>query len=390
MTRPWIARVVCLVILSSLVPAIVMAEDITVTTYYPSPRGVYDQLRTYGQTDLAMNGGINDNVGIGSTPGTPPGFPSQKLHIWGNGTLPTNVWIDSGLGGPWVSLGANVPNRIDLGVGPDTPVVTTDLFINNNSPNSGNTLINSGAGNVGIGLSSGPAAKLQVSSTTLLNPFEVDDEALPDPTPFVIDSAGNVGIGTATPTNKLTIGTNGSASTPSLSLGDADAGLYRSGSEQIAFGTVGSERMRIDAGGTVVININNVPIPVLPNNQILKVAGGIAAGEGPPDCTPPFTGANAGFTFLEHCADTGMYSPSNGILQFYTNSSLAINITPPAFVGGGIVAISDSLTVGGEATIGGVANDGTGHVVCIKADKTLGTCDSGGIPAPFDGTCLCN
>lgn len=52
-----------------------VAEEVTLMTYYPSPRGVYDQLRSMGETLLAQN--LGSNVGIGTaTPGT-------KLHVVG-------------------------------------------------------------------------------------------------------------------------------------------------------------------------------------------------------------------------------------------------------------------------------------------------------------------
>ncbi|MBI3322039.1 MAG: hypothetical protein HYZ91_07225 [Candidatus Omnitrophica bacterium] len=56
----------------------VFAEDVTITTYYPSPRGVYNQLRTIGQTTLAEQGG---NVGIGTT------APGATLDVQGTERL---------------------------------------------------------------------------------------------------------------------------------------------------------------------------------------------------------------------------------------------------------------------------------------------------------------
>ncbi len=41
-----------------------IAEDVTVTTYYPSPRGIYKQIQTTDDTFLATQGG---GVGIGTT-----------------------------------------------------------------------------------------------------------------------------------------------------------------------------------------------------------------------------------------------------------------------------------------------------------------------------------
>ena len=54
-----------------------LAEDITLTTYYPSPRGVYQELTTTSNTLLATQGG---SVGIGMTTA-----PTDKLDV--NGTV---------------------------------------------------------------------------------------------------------------------------------------------------------------------------------------------------------------------------------------------------------------------------------------------------------------
>lgn len=50
----------------------VIAEEITLVTYYPAPRGVYEELRTTGTTALATQSG---SVGIGTT------APSNLLHV---------------------------------------------------------------------------------------------------------------------------------------------------------------------------------------------------------------------------------------------------------------------------------------------------------------------
>ena len=57
----------------------VQAEDVTVTTYYPSPRGNYQTLNSTGNTNLATAGG---NVGIGTASITSP----AKLQIDGDGS----------------------------------------------------------------------------------------------------------------------------------------------------------------------------------------------------------------------------------------------------------------------------------------------------------------
>ena len=44
-----------------------MAEDITLTTYYPAPYGAYDELTTTGNTYLATTSGKNAGIGLAAT-----------------------------------------------------------------------------------------------------------------------------------------------------------------------------------------------------------------------------------------------------------------------------------------------------------------------------------
>jgi len=56
-----------------------VAEEVTLSTYYPSPRGVYDELRTLDNTFLAIQQG---NVGVGTVE------PHERLEV--NGGLRLN------------------------------------------------------------------------------------------------------------------------------------------------------------------------------------------------------------------------------------------------------------------------------------------------------------
>jgi hypothetical protein len=64
------------------------------------------------------------------------------------------------------------------------------------------------SGNVTID-SNTPSPALQITQTGTGSAFKVQDSADPDVTPFLIDSSGNVGIGTATPVSALEIASPG-------------------------------------------------------------------------------------------------------------------------------------------------------------------------------------
>ena len=117
-----------------------VAEEVTLMTYYPSPRGVYDQLRTMGQTLLAQNSG---NVGIGET------NPQASLHITSN--LPRLAFTDTDDTAPrlnWI-----VRAKDNAGADSDFFVQNTTDFITVTD-----RLTITSAGNVGIGTAT-PAEK---------------------------------------------------------------------------------------------------------------------------------------------------------------------------------------------------------------------------------------
>ncbi len=67
--------------------ASVCAEDVTVSTYYPSPRGVYQELRVANNTQLAMQGGA---VLIGQNP--PAG--AERVRVDGSVRVSNNAVIE--------------------------------------------------------------------------------------------------------------------------------------------------------------------------------------------------------------------------------------------------------------------------------------------------------
>ncbi|MBI2885011.1 MAG: hypothetical protein HYY15_02435 [Candidatus Omnitrophica bacterium] len=120
--------------------AYALAEDLTLSTYYPSPRGVYKELRTTG------------DVAIGTT-----SAPMARLHVIGAG-------------------GIAHPFRVEDAPGGDA----TPFVINSN-------------GQVGIGTSN-PAAdiKLHVAGTVRMEGFQLGTSAAPGQ----VLTANAAGVGT--------------------------------------------------------------------------------------------------------------------------------------------------------------------------------------------------
>jgi len=97
-----------------------------------------------------------------------------------------------------------------------------------------------------------------------------------------IDSSGNVGIG-CSPNARFSIGISGTQTAPVFILGnDADTGLFRPADNSLAVTTAGSERMRIDSSGNVLVgktsvSLGTVGVEVKPFGEVRATASGAQA-----------------------------------------------------------------------------------------------------------------
>jgi hypothetical protein len=95
---------------------------------------------------------------------------------------------------------------------------------------------------------------------------------------IVLDTSGNVGIGTASPDAALTVNTvasfgAGAAALPSIAAkGDLNTGLWFPAADTIAASTGGSERLRIDSSGNVGIGTSS-PGVKLDVNGVIRSTG---------------------------------------------------------------------------------------------------------------------
>jgi hypothetical protein len=111
--RPLLAGLFVVLLASDLA-----SENVTLTTYYPAPSGVYTQLITTGNTYAARDAGT---LAVGTkTPNA-----AYKMDVAGNALLESGYylafgnqsWIDSDQGGA-IELGANNGNANALGATP--------------------------------------------------------------------------------------------------------------------------------------------------------------------------------------------------------------------------------------------------------------------------------
>ena len=242
-------------------------------------------------TDVLVVDATNNRVGIGTaTPSTTAsGYDGGTLHIHNAGTG-SSIRLTNSTTGTGTSDGMLISKWSDS----KTYFTNFDndadtIFTQSNSGGSlVTTLVLKGDGKVGIGTSS-PNNLLTLNSNTANTAMTLQssdsggaavvfgdqsdfsrgriiynnsDDSMSFETNNLseamrIDSSGNVGIGTSSPSQKLDV--NGSVNIPndySYGFGGAGSNTYISGnnaSNNLRFNTNGSERMRIDSSGNLLV-----------------------------------------------------------------------------------------------------------------------------------------
>ena len=154
-------------------------------------------------------------------------------------------------------------------------------------------------GRIGIGIVN-PSASLHIANTSTFNSFLVEDSTNPDNTPFLIDNAGNVMIGTTSSKGTVTIATNGAdglvldtdtaSNTQSSRLFFKNSGSFtdfsiRNAAQLLIIAaaasasvSTGTGRLYISASGDVSIGPGYSPSST--RNAILQLSGSVNIEEG--------------------------------------------------------------------------------------------------------------
>jgi len=267
-----------------------------------------------GTTRMFVNDATG-SVGIGTT------TPEQRLHVSGGPILLDNnqsvAWKTSG----GANQGILFLNSIDDLLMFSGGTATSDIHFRTGTGNFDTKMSITGAGDVGIGTSTpngklhiddadwtagpvritglpgssiGPTLELDATVGTAGNRyslFSTNTGAFAGGGKFaifhrgptnqgyrmVIDSTGNVGIGTVAPTTPLqvagSISASGSALAPAFTfVGDLNTGMHSSGADALGLSTGGVQRVRVNSSGDVGIGTTN------PFRKLEVVSDGPLAG----------------------------------------------------------------------------------------------------------------
>jgi len=294
-------------------------------------------------------------------------FCFLKLRTEVSGADPTYIYIPSGTDGVYLKQGSSdavalTTDKVKVGMLKFSKIanpgghsiVNVDLTLNYNSTNP----ILSGA------------SKRLTSAVSRVSAATFDSNLLPNAdNTWSIGAAGTPG---AVPTWKNILMVNGAAASPSYSFGaSSTTGIFSPGAGIIGFSTVGSERMRIDASGNVGIGTTSpTNILSLGNASVRKfwientaagtvgraltiAAGGTVAG------TADITGGNL---ILQAGLGTGTGASD---ISFQTGTTLTTGTT--------LQTMSTKMTILGNGNVGiGTASPGQKLSVAGTIESTSG------------------
>jgi hypothetical protein len=296
--------------------------------------------------DAWNNGNVNSpltikqdgKIGIGTS------SPSAKLHV--NGLIEANGSLYRGIFGGAVQdgdmTGATGGNGSEVQIQSPSSIRPASLTLGGSL---GNNELLGVIGFYNSGNTDGKRLRAYIRSGQegataneqgALMVFSTASDAASTPTERMrINSSGNVGIGTASPDAKLSVDGvasfgDGSAAAPSIAnFGDLNTGIFFPAEDTIAFSEGGTEAVRIDSSGNLLVGTTTSPSSPLAGNKYIKLGTPSIEGNGTGDVSVSTTDVSlsnakgAGFGFV------GGYNTSGGaqfnaIVQFTLNGSITV------------------------------------------------------------------
>ena len=237
-----------------------------------------------GTTGKVIKQGIitdtGTNIGIGTT------TPTAKLHVNGSSYYSDNLEL-AGNKKIW-STNASTYYIQPCNNGTNTIDIAGFSGVKFFTGSSIQRMRIDSSGNVGIGTDT-PTAKLHISNTGSGVSFLVEDSTNPDATPFVIDANGNVGMGTLTPQNVLHVKSNPTSTGTAIIRVESDSssanssisyysggvhrwevgtGISSGASYEIYDRVAGQTRFSITTSGSAVFSNGDVTISTIANATI--------------------------------------------------------------------------------------------------------------------------
>tara|TARA_R100000278_G_scaffold117477_1_gene97487 strand:- start:1967 stop:4000 length:2034 start_codon:yes stop_codon:yes gene_type:complete len=190
-----------------------------------------------------------------------------------------------------------------------------------------------------------------------------------------IDSSGNIGIGTTSPSSQLTI-SNAAAPTVTLidttntctsffASGNTEGRVGTSSNHDFVFRTNNSERMRISSGGSVGIGTSNPQAPfTISNGGVQGIEAGYSSGTST-NFIQAYNRSSSAFIQFDVIGNPLVFKTGSGAterMRLTSDGKLGLGTSSPAFQSGAGLHVHNS---GGQArihitnhSVGATANDG--------------------------------
>lgn len=208
------------------------------------------------------------------------------------------------------------------------------------------------SGNVTIDTdSAGPALKITQTGTGPV--LKVQDSTDPDLTPFIIDSSGQVGIGTSSPTTALDV-SDGSIQ---LSSGGATRTLLSADASNSTFAASGARGLILSTNGLTRVTISSAGVVTFSGAVVLSggaTFSGNVAVTGTLSSTSGLTVSSGGAAITGNSTVTGTLGVSSTLTA---QNGLAVSTGGATVTAGGLTVTAGGLTVSsGGAAITGNSN----------------------------------